>query len=306
MSQLPIPHSDPEGPRGHSQPPGAFTPGPLKKLFADRRDAQFWRTEGMQHSHLFWVRAMLTMQVEEPPFNSDPWPSPDSVRGLMLSSTSRQGLQDARARHTAYGFLAAAWTYPSAEMCAMFATPHLCASLCEAWTRLTGDAGDAEKVAGLQLGNLDRLREEYTRLFYDTYLPFIPPYESVYYNERQVMGKRAAAVIAFYRRAGLAAEGEMPDHIAHECEFVAGLAREEAAARGTGNSRRATAHHRMQAEFLCEHLLPWGVKFCADLACLARGDFYAATARLGSSLFNAEWARMNSVVAEYDYPATIT
>jgi TorA maturation chaperone TorD len=279
------------------QSPRAFTQGPLKKLYADRRDAQFWQTEGMRHSHLFWVRAMLTMKVEEPPFNSHPLPSPHNVQG---------GLEEAKARHTAYGFLAAAWTYPSVEMCATFGTPQFAASLCEAWARLTGDAREAEKVAGLQLGNLERLHEEYTRLFYDTYLPFIPPYESVYYNERQVMGKRAAAVIEFYRRAGLAAEGEMPDHIAHECEFVAHIAGKEAAARETGNNTRAAARREMQAEFLCEHLLPWGVKFCADLASLARGDFYAATARLGSALFNAEWSRIGQAVSEFDYPATIT
>ncbi len=281
----------------NSQSPGAFTPGPLKKLFADRRDAQFWQTEGMRHSQLFWVRSMLTMEVEDPPFSSAPLPFPQPLGGE---------LKEARARHTAYGFLAAAWTYPSGEMCATFGTPQFAASLCEVWALLTGDARDAEIVAGLQFGNLERLREEYTRLFYDTYLPFIPPYESVYYNERQVMGKRAAAVIEFYRRAGLAAEGEMPDHIAHECEFVADLAGKENEARETGNNTRATARRLMQAEFLCEHLLPWGMKFCADLACLARGDLYASTARLGSSLFNAEWARMSQVVSEFDYPATIT
>jgi TorA maturation chaperone TorD len=271
---------------GNSQSPGAFTPGPLKKLFADRRDAQFWQTEGMRHSQLFWVRSMLTMEVEEPPFDPQPSPSPPSVQG---------GLEDAMARHTAYGFLAAAWTYPSGEMYDRFCSAEFGAKLAEAWACLTGDVRQAEIAAGLQFGNLERVREEYTRLFYDSYLPFIPPYESVYYNERQVMGKRAAAVVEFYRRAGLAAEGEMPDHIAHECEFVAALAYEEVAAHEAGNVTDAVGRREMEAEFLREHLLPWGVKFCADLACLARGDFYATTARLGSALFNAEWSRLSRI-----------
>jgi TorA maturation chaperone TorD len=285
--------------RPDSALPATFTPGPLKKLFADRRDVQFWQTEGMQHSHLFWVRAMLTIQVEEPPFSAQ------AIGGYRLSHTTGDKLEDARARRIAYGFLATVWTYPSAEMRAKLATPQFAAALGEAWARLAENARDVEQVTGLQPGSPERLREEYTRLFYDTYLPFIPPYESVYYNERQVMGKRAAAVIESYRRAGLAAEGEMPDHISHECEFVASLAREEAEAREAGDSTRAAARRQMQAEFLREHLLPWGVKFCADLACLACGDFYAATARLGSSLFNAEWARMGRLASEPDYPATI-
>ncbi|MDE3090595.1 MAG: molecular chaperone TorD family protein, partial [Chloroflexota bacterium] len=105
------------------------------------------------------------------------------------------------------------------------------------------------------------------------------------------------AVMEFYRRAGLAAEGEMPDHIAHECEFAAHLAGEEIAAHESDDNARAAAMREMQDEFLREHLLPWGVKLCADLACLARGDFYSATARLGTALFNAEWARISQIVA---------
>ncbi len=88
----------------------------------------------------------------------------------------------------------------------------------------------------------------------------------------------------------------MPDHIAHECEFVAHLASEEIAARAAGDDERAAAMCQMQGEFLREHLLPWGVKFCADLACLARGEFYAATARLGTALFNAEWWGISQTV----------
>ena len=262
----------------------AFTPGPLKKLFADRHDVRFWQTEGMQHTYLFWVRATLTEEVEPPPFT----PSP-----VAQARDEGWGL----ARRAVYDFLARAWTYPSAETLAAFTASEFATAFTEAWTYLADDAAGAEVFAALSRTDLEQLREAYTRLFYDTYLPFIPPYESVYYNERQVMGKHAAAVIEFYRRAGLAADGEMPDHIAHECEFVAHLAGEEITARATGDDARAAAMRQMQDEFLREHLLPWGVKFCADLACLAHNEFYATTARLGTALFNAEWARISRMVA---------
>ncbi len=292
-----------DGKGSNLQSPSGFTPGPLKKLFADRRDVRFWQVEGIQHSYLYWVRAMMSEEIEPPPF----------AGGTPLRSVP--DYERAGARRVAYDLLARAWSYPSAEMLATFAAPEFAATLSDAWTRLAGDATGVEVVAGLSVANnhalrageavngqrsavvnqhlLDSLREQYTRLFYDTYLPCIPPYESVYYNERQVMGKRAGAVIEFYRRAGLAAEGDLPDHIAHECEFIAHLAEEESAAWDAGDAARTDSLRQAQDEFLREHLLPWGVKFCADLARLARGDFYAATARLGSALFNAEWVAVN-------------
>lgn len=282
----------------------AFIPGPLKKLFADRHDVRFWQTEGMQHTYLFWVRATLTEEVEPPPFASPLTPHPlppllgrTSAPGEGEGGKGDGGEEGEDARRVAYDFLARAWAYPSAETLAAFTAPEFSTAFTEVWTHLTGGALGTEIFAGLAKTDLEQLRAAYTRLFYDTYLPFIPPYESVYSNERQVMGKHAAAVMEFYRRAGLESEGEMPDHIAHECEFIAYLAGEETAAHTTGDDARAAAMRELQDEFLREHLLPWGVKFCADLVCLARDDFYATTARLGTALFNAEWARVSQIVA---------
>lgn len=274
-------------PTASPSPLPTFTPGPLKKLFADRHDVRFWETEGLQHTYLFWVRAMLTEEVEAPPFK----------RALLVATekvadgAAARGLPDARARCVAFAFLASAWAFPTAELLEALAAPEFPAALSEAWLRLGGRAPEKETVAEWRRLDLESLRETYTRLFYDTCLPFIPPYESVYYNERQVMGKRAAAVVECYRRAGLAAEGEMPDHIQHECEFVAHLAGDEVAASEAGDPVRAAARRETQDEFLRDHLLPWGVKFCADLASLARDPFYATTAQLGNELFNAEWSR---------------
>ncbi len=139
------------------------------------------------------------------------------------------------------------------------------------------------------------LRTVYTRLIYDTNLPFVPPYESVYCNERRVMWKPAGAVADDYRAAGLGIDGaELPDHIALECEFVALLAGREADAWQAGQREEARQIWGTTNRFLSEHVLSWGGKFCADLLALAQVDFYRAVARLGAGLFNDEWLRLET------------
>ena len=32
----------------------------IDHLFVDEKDARFWKTEGVRHNNLFWVRAMIS------------------------------------------------------------------------------------------------------------------------------------------------------------------------------------------------------------------------------------------------------
>jgi len=278
---------------------GAPTPsfGELARLFVNRRDVKFWQTEGLQHAHLFWVRAMLSEEVEPPPL------VPRAVTMPQLDADYRRFAQ---ARQQIYGFLARAFEYPDDDFLADITTPayveNLVASL-----RLLADNDETNEGATLWLQfaesagapagrfGLSPLREDYTRMIYDSNLPCIPPYESVFHNERQVMGKQAGAVTDFYHQAGLGVTGhEMPDHIALECEFVAHLAGKEAEARENGQLDGAAQIWETEQRFLTAHLLTWGGKFCADLHALARADFYRAVARLGAGLFNDELVRLTS------------
>ncbi|MEZ0343185.1 MAG: molecular chaperone TorD family protein [Caldimicrobium sp.] len=70
---------------------------------------------------------------------------------------------------------------------------------------------------------LEKLKEEYTKLFISSFptLP-CPPYES-YYREGLLLGETSQEVLEYYQRAGyqFTREGESPDHIAVELEFLA-------------------------------------------------------------------------------------
>ncbi|NOZ05547.1 MAG: molecular chaperone TorD family protein [Chloroflexi bacterium] len=271
--------------------------GELARLFVNRRDVKFWQSEGAEHGYLYWVRAMISEDAEPVPYVSRPVTQPQS---------EAERLRFAEARTRAYGFLGRAFEYPDDPFLAEIGDPATARSLAGAFRQL---ADNDDVRAGVEIWEamtareeglvgeygLSPLREEYTRMVYDSNLPCIPPYESVYANERQVMGKHALAVEAFYRRAGLGvADNEMPDHIALECEFVAHLAGLEAAAWQAGQRDEAERLWQTERQFLTSHLLSWGGKFCADLQRLAREDFYRAIARLGAGLFNDELVRLKS------------
>ncbi len=285
--------------------------GELARLFVDRQDVKFWETEGPRYNHLFWVRAMLSERVEPPPRVD---------RAVVRPQSEADSLRFALARREAYGFLARAFEYPTDAFLGDITTPAHVEALAASFHQLANndDVNEAltlwSQIAvsgGALIGNgrdvpadgrdvpperlYSPLRTAYTRLIYDTNLPFVPPYESVYCNERRVMGKPAGAVADDYRAAGLGIEGaEMPDHIALECEFVALLAGREADAWQAGRREEASKILGTTSRFLSEHVLSWGGKFCADLLALAQVDFYRAVARLGAGLFNEEWRRLET------------
>lgn len=276
-----------------------LTFGELARLFVDRRDVKFWQSEGPQHNYLYWVRAMLSEETEPPPLR-------EASRPLARPRSEADYLHFAQARRQAYGFLARAFEYPDDAFLADIANPAYLEAVAAGFRQLAGNDDITEglalwqRVSQAEAGRalvgrfgLSPLREAYTRLIYDSFLPCIPPYESVYCNERHVMGQQAGAAAEFYREAGLGVEGgEMPDHIALECQFVGLLAEREAVARQAGQDETARQTWETEKRFLKNHLLAWGGKFCADLMALARLDFYRAVAHLGAGLFNDELIRL--------------
>lgn len=288
-----------DSPNGDASGRDASAPafGELARLFVDRRDVKFWQTEGPRYSHLYWVRAMLSEATE---------PSPLVLREVAQPRSEADRLRFAQARRAVYGFLARAFEYPTNALLIDIANFTYVEAMAAEFRYL---ADNDEVNEGLTLWHdsarcgitlvgefgMNPLRQAYTRLIYDSELPCIPPYESIYCSERHVMGKQAGRVAEAYRAAGLGVDGnEMPDHIAHECEFVAHLADREAAAWQAGRREEARQIWAAQRQFLTTHLLAWGGKFCADLAALARVDFYQAVARLGAGLFNDERIRLEA------------
>ena len=235
-------------------------------IYADKKDARFWKEHGKQYNYLFWVRAMLTRTPEPPPLEAPGLECREEVPAVSRASS----------RSVLYRRMAQGFRYADAALAEALVRGDYDRALQDAVTRLGSGPLIQEGLHWIQAfrgkdpeETLDHLQTKYTRLFYDSYLPFVPPYESVYCNEQQVRGAREDAVRAFYREVGYAACGEdLLDHIAEELECLGFLAEREA-----GGSDTAAAD-----AFLREHLLRWGTKLCMDVEALAGSPFYRGLA----------------------------
>ncbi|ODS35495.1 MAG: hypothetical protein A7316_07100 [Candidatus Altiarchaeales archaeon WOR_SM1_86-2] len=244
----------------------------LEEIFVDRRDVKFWKKEGLKHSYLFWVRAMLSRD-------------PVSVERPRISTASIGVDVSVKERKDIYELLAKCFDVPTLELIknltdGSFSDMLRCLNVPEG-KKLILDTGDLDNEEAL-----DVLKKEYTGLFFDTYLPFIPPYESIYRGEKHVMSKYTRDVDSFYRKIGLGVESDMPDHISHECEFVSILCEKEL------NALKETekeGYRVMRNEFLRNHLLGWGSMFCSDLCVLAKSDFYKGISLIGKEFFDLEY-----------------
>lgn len=263
----------------------------IDHLFVDEKDARFWKTEGIRHNNLFWVRAMISRKRETAPVEDE---------DVALPIDMREKIKIYRAKGALYRFLADGCNEPTGEFIRDIVNGVHFDNLGKFFKIFTSnkrmDDGRTAilKMKGLEFSQtLDGLKGEYCRNIYDTYLPFISPYESVYRGERQVMGLRTSDVAERYKKAGLGVDGgEMPDHISHECEFVSILSEKIAGLLEEGNIKEAEEYETMCDEFLRDHLLQWGAKFFEDLLQLAKSDFYKGIALLGRGIFNKEYNRL--------------
>ena len=85
------------------------------------------------------------------------------------------------------------------------------------------DVAGLRSRGALESVPLEEIQAEYTRMFISAYPQLLcPPYES-YYREGIVYGNSSVAAREWYRRHGLdfSLEGEPPDHLSVELEFLA-------------------------------------------------------------------------------------
>ncbi len=263
----------------------------VDRLFVDDKDAKFWKTEGAKHDSLYWVRAMVSRKRE---------PAPVEDEDVLLPKNAEEKIKDYKARAVLYRFLSDGYNEPTEELTKAVTD----GSFCNQLTNILNDFKSNKRmddgrgvICNMKekefASTFDELKKEYCRNIYDTNLPFVSPYESVYRGERQVMGSRAFEVNELYKKAGLGIEGaEMPDHISHECEFVSVLSERIVKSIAEGKTEDAERYQTMCDEFLRDHLLQWGAKFCEDLLTLSKSDFYKGMTLLGRGIFNMEYNRL--------------
>jgi TorA maturation chaperone TorD len=133
------------------------------------------------------------------------------------------------------------------------------------------------------------IRREYTRLFINGFPKVVaPPYGSVYLEkDGRVFGESTSKVLQFYHEAGFTLKEDLkdlPDHIAHEMEFMAILANQEGHASGIEKIKL----EEVQMNFFSRFILPWVPAFCRRISEQSRFPFYRHLGLLTHEFMNFE------------------
>jgi TorA maturation chaperone TorD len=147
---------------------------------------------------------------------------------------------------------------------------------------LLGEGWEAlhDFVAGMPPESLaETVAEEYVQLFIGPLGAAINPYESFYLTGR-LWGRPLAAVRAFLKTAGvekLEEYAEPEDFLAFELEVMRWLIGKQMAAAGPKDERQWI---ELQAQFLKEHLLVWGLACAQDIERAKSAKFYRSAAKM--------------------------
>lgn len=199
------------------------------------------------------------------------------------------------ARATVYRILTRLYAYPEGEILSWIRDV--------AWIDVLREALALNRIGrtGLGLPSAERLirhtpadqlalqlTREYTRLFISGVPRTVaPPYGSVYMEENGLLfGQTTAEVSRYYQSNGLellSDDGDLPDHIVHECEFMALLVDREA--RGDMTKRSAAA---AQAGFFHGFMLPWIPSFTERVIKGTSSPLYRMLARVTARFLAAE------------------
>lgn len=134
-----------------------------------------------------------------------------------------------------------------------------------------------ERLAALGPEESEAHRRAHATLFVSGRRGSPPPYESAHLGPDADAATVVAAVDAAYRSAGFLvdADGEAPDHVAVELDFLSALCAREAEAEEAG--REAERLRRLQRAFLLAHPLRWLPAFAEAVADAAPGSLLAQT-----------------------------
>lgn len=148
---------------------------------------------------------------------------------------------------------------------------------------------------------VERLRDEYTRLFVGPMEMDAPPWESIYLGEEGMLFQESTLKVReCYRRFGLLPE-EYPrvadDSLALELGFMAELSRRSADAFASGDTDTLDLILRGARDFLTEHLLLWVPKLL-DRLDKTEGRFYPRLAHILDSFLKKDLETVNDLLSE--------
>ncbi len=148
--------------------------------------------------------------------------------------------------------------------------------------------------------NHEDLDQEFQDLFMVPLGRYVPPYEAVYRDQRQIgdtmvcgllVGPSTLAVKQLYREAGATISEdikELPDHVGLELACMEFLCEQEARAWEQDDAERAKRTRALQQRLLQEHLLRWVPALCVRIRENAAGPFYRGIAGLTEASLKRE------------------
>jgi TorA maturation chaperone TorD len=129
---------------------------------------------------------------------------------------------------------------------------------------------------------LETLNVEYMWLFVNAFPNlWSPPYES-YYREGRTIGRAAMECLAVYQEMGLAMaeEGELPDHIVTQLEYLHFLCIAQIGAVEQGDRALRQILSEKKQKFYEQHIIHWVPEFCGRIRSHSRATFYSVMSRL--------------------------
>ena len=202
--------------------------------------------------------------------------------GLIYVLKLKEILMDrSMARSLIHNALSLCYTYPDGEVGSWLLEENWVEGLKEALRLLAEESLEMPltQIKEILQGGDEKLslelRREYTRLFINGFpRVVVPPYGSIYLEkDGLVFGNTTSEVLQFYHRAGFALKEDLrdlPDHIAHELEFMGTLANQESQA--TGAERIGL--EEVQMRFFSRFILPWVFSFCERIELQSQTPFY--------------------------------
>lgn len=199
------------------------------------------------------------------------------------------------ARSNIYNVFSLCYTYPDEKVCSWIMGMEWIEEMKKAFGLLTDEKFDEyfgsfkNYLSGGKEEVVLEMSREYTRLFINGFPKVVaPPYGSVYLEkDGLVFGKTTSEVLRFYHGAGFTLKeeiGDLPDHIAHELEFMGILTAREVEATGVEKVRL----EETQMNFLSHYLLSWIPDFCERVREDSKSAFYQTLADLTGEFLHLE------------------
>jgi len=199
------------------------------------------------------------------------------------------------ARSLIYNILSLCYVYPDEKVYASIAAGEWIRRFREALHLLDEKSFDdnlrgiEQAVSGAEGVEQLAMDREYSRLFIHAFPHVIaPPYGSFYLEkEGLVSTKMISEVLYFYHEAGFTLKEDLhdlPDHIAHELEFMGIRATEESQASGHEKIKL----EEIQMNFLSRFILPWVPTFCDKVVEHSLHPFYHYLGCLTKEFINFE------------------